>query len=115
MSEPSVIVLTGATVRAGMEEQEFAVAERMDATMRAAPGFISSKDYVAEDGEEITVIRFATDEDLIRWRDDGLHASYRHEVNQYYETFWVQTAQVRREYIFRDGERTDGDLAWMFR
>ncbi|MEX0755056.1 MAG: hypothetical protein WD206_01380 [Actinomycetota bacterium] len=53
MSEPSVIVLTGATVRAGMEGQEASLAERMDATMRGAPGFISSKDFTAEDGVEM--------------------------------------------------------------
>ncbi|MEX0834059.1 MAG: hypothetical protein WD276_09365 [Actinomycetota bacterium] len=115
MSDPTVIVLTGAIVRAGMEKQEAALAEQMDANMRTAPGFISSKDYVAEDGEEITVIRFATDADLIRWRDEGLHGSYHDEVGRYYESFWVQTAEVRREYVFRDGDRTDGDLAWMFR
>jgi hypothetical protein len=52
---------------------------------------------------------------LIGWRDDPVHASYMKAVSEYYDSHWGQTAIVHREYIWRDGTRTDGDLSWMFR
>lgn len=111
----TVLVLTGATVKQGMEGVEARAAEELEEALRSMPGFISMKDYTAEDGEELTVIRFRSEADVLRWRDEGLHGEYQRVVNEYYEAFWVQTAEVYREYIWRDGERTDDDLSWMFR
>ena len=40
----------------------YAIAEKM-------PGFLSSKDFVAEDGERLTLVEFDSAEHLAGWRD----------------------------------------------
>ena len=110
-----IICVSGGTAKPGMGEKLEQVFAELDATLHEMPGFISSQDVTAEDGEEINILRFETEEDLMRWRAEPGHASYMEAVSEYYESYWVQTAIVHREYIWRDGKRTDGDLSWMFR
>lgn len=110
-----IVCLSGGAAKAGMEEKLERVFAELNATLLQMPGFISSQDVTAEDGEEINILRFETGEDLMRWRDEPGHASYMEAASEYYDSFWVQTARVHREYIGRDGKRTDGDLSWMFR
>ena len=100
-----VIVLSGATVRPGMEEVEEAAGAGLTEIMRAMPGFISAKEYTAEDGEVLSVFRFESDDDVARWRDDPAHRRYQSVTDDYYESFWVQTAQVHRAYEWRDGQK----------
>jgi antibiotic biosynthesis monooxygenase (ABM) superfamily enzyme len=100
-----VIVLSGATVRHGMAEQEAAVGEELAAIMTAMPGFISAKEYMAEDGEVLSVFRFESDDDLIRWRDHPSHLRYQASTDDYYESFWVQCALQYRAYEWRDGRK----------
>src|SRR5215213_3837885 len=100
-----VIVLSGVKVRSGMHEQERAASEELDAVLAAMPGFISAKKYVAEDGEVLSVFRFETEQDVIRWRDESTHVGYQKVTDDYYESFWVQTAQVYRAYRWQDGDR----------
>lgn len=100
-----VIVLSGATLRPGMAAEEAAVGAELTAVMSAMPGFISVKEYTAEDGEVLSVFRFESDDDVIRWRDDPTHLRYQSATDDYYESFWVQTAQVHRAYEWRDGQK----------
>jgi len=110
-----IICVNGGTSRPErLEELEVILAE-LDAILPTMPGFISSKDYQAEDGEWVNILRFETEEDLAGWRDEGVHKSYQAVVGDYYSAFWVQTAEPHREYIWQEGKRTDGDLSWMFR
>jgi len=109
-----VICLTGAKVKPGMEVEEERVSSQIAATLRSSTGFVAVKTYRSDDGELITVIRFKTDEDLTSWRDTGLHGEYEGLVGDLYESFWVQTATVHREYEWRDGERIEGSESWAF-
>ena len=61
------------------------------------------------------MLRFETEAHLASWRDSAPHGSYLDVVQDYYESFWVQVATGYREYRWRDGTRTDGDLSAMFR
>ncbi|MEO8106956.1 MAG: antibiotic biosynthesis monooxygenase [Actinomycetes bacterium] len=105
MSTGPVVVLTGSTVRAGMEGREAAATRELDAVMREMPGFISAKDYVADDGEVLSVFTFASEDALLRWRDQPRHLEFQQVTDDYYESFWVQAAQVYRSYLWRDGEK----------
>lgn len=103
-----VICLTGATVRPGMEEREARLAGPVDQSLRGAAGFVSAKRYTADDGEVITIIRFETDDDLVRWRDEGLHGEIKGHAEDVYESFWVQTASVHRDYVWAPGVDVSG-------
>lgn len=111
-----VISLFGDTrVRPGMEERESRMVAKMEPILRAMPGFISYKSYRADDGEEVAIIRFETREQLEAWVHEGVHGEAQAIANDYYESFWIQTAETYREYTWRDGVHEDGDLADLFR
>jgi antibiotic biosynthesis monooxygenase (ABM) superfamily enzyme len=114
-----IISVGGSTVKQGLDPKMEAEEERMvaelDALVRSMPGFISLKDYQAEDGEWITILRFENEEDLRRFRDHPVHVTYQQVVDEYYDAFWVQSAETFREYLHENGERRTGDLSSMFR
>lgn len=110
-----VITIFGNTVvKAGKEEEEAKLADKLGAILRQMPGFISSKTYAAEDGEEIGIVRFDSRQSLDGWVHEGVHGAAQKIANEYYETFWVQTAETYREYTWENGNRTDGDLTDLF-
>jgi len=110
-----IVCINGGTPKPGVENELAAAFAEIETALREAPGFISSEDVTTEGGEEINILRFESEADLIRWRDGPAHSSWMKVAGDYYESFWVQVATVHREYIWRDGERTDGDLSWLFR
>lgn len=97
-----IISVGGSTVKPDLSPEMAAEEERMvaelDALVRSMPGFISMKDYAAEDGEWITVLRFESEEDLRRFRDHPIHVRYQKVVHDYYDGFWVQSAETFREF-----------------
>ncbi len=106
-----VITIFGNTVvRPGKEEAEAKLAARLATILRQMPGFISYKTFVAEDGEEIGVIRFDSREVARRIGPRRGPRRGQRIANEYYETFWVQTAETYREYTWENGTHTDGDL-----
>jgi antibiotic biosynthesis monooxygenase (ABM) superfamily enzyme len=106
-SEGSVVVLSGVRVRPGMADQEEAAGEELTRVMVTLPGFVSAKEYTAADGEVLSVFRFESEEALLRWRDHPTHVAYQALTDDYYESFWVQCADVYRAYEWRDGVKRD--------
>ena len=100
-----VLVLTGSTVKPDMVDQEARISTELYEVLEAMPGFISGKEYAAADGEVISVLRFESDDALVQWRDEGEHGRYQQFTNQYYESFWVEAAEIYRSYEWRDGYR----------
>lgn len=110
-----VITIFGdVVVKAGMEEREERIADRLYSILEAMPGFISMKSYRADDGEELGVIRFDSRESLDEWMNEGAHAAAQKIGHEVYESFWVQTAETYREYTWDNGTRTEGDLTQLF-
>jgi len=54
-------------LRPGMEDEEARAMNRLDPALRSMPGFISYKDYAADDGESIAIARFTTREAVGAW------------------------------------------------
>lgn len=74
--------------------QVFEVAQRM-------PGFVSSKDFEADDGERCTVIEFSGPEELRAWRFQPDHVAAQHEGRRrYYEQYSLQVCELVRESRF---------------
>lgn len=106
MSMPRpVIVVTGSTVKPDMVNQEAEISEQLYEVLGSMPGFVSGKEYTAADGEVISILRFESDDALVQWRDEGEHGRYQQFTDQYYESFWVEAAEVYRAYEWRDGQR----------
>lgn len=74
-------------------------AGRMVERLRESPGFVSMKRFTADDGESITVARFASDAALEQWRRDAEHAEVQARGRtEYYDSYWVHVARTVRRY-----------------
>ncbi len=110
-----IITLFGdVVVRPGKEEAEAKFVDKLSPILHAMPGFISIKSYVADDGEELGVIRFDSREHLDQWMQESLHADAQDVADQIYERFWVQTAETYREYSWENGIHKGEDLTYLF-
>lgn len=63
------------------------LASRMSELARTIPGYISHKGFVAEDGERVTIVEFASEDALERWRVHPEHAAAK---RQGYRSFYTQ-------------------------
>jgi len=111
-----IVSLFGDTqVRPGKEEQEARLVDRLEPILRGMPGFISSKYYTAEDGEVVGIIRFETRAQLESFVHEGNHGRMQASANEFYASFWVQSAEVYNEYLWQDGEKITYDMTSYFR
>ena len=97
-----VVIVFRSRVRAGTEEGLMADGERMYQLASAMPGFISYKDFVAEDGENATIVEFDTLEHLAAWRDHPEHKEVQQKGReQYFSEYRIQVCSTVRDYDFR--------------
>jgi len=62
-----VLVVFGTKMRDDADLEEYARhQQRMRELVQETPGFISIKGFVGEDGEEISIARFESDEDWVQ-------------------------------------------------
>jgi heme-degrading monooxygenase HmoA len=70
-------------------------AAEMLARAQSMPGFISFKAFVAEDGERVSVIHFASREDHDRWAQDEEHRVAQAEGRaSFYAGYRITVAEV---------------------
>lgn len=66
------------------------------------PGFVSSKDFVAEDGERLAVIEFRSAEELKAWREhQGHQLAQQQGRDEFYEEYTLQVCELVRESRFK--------------
>lgn len=88
-------------VRGGIEEEYAAHASRVYEIAERMPGFVSSKDFVADDGERCTVIEFSSAAELAAWRNQSDHREAQDEGRRrYYEQYSLQVCELVRESRF---------------
>jgi len=89
-------------LRAGLEERFDAHAGQIYELALTMPGFVSSKDFVAEDGERLTVIEFDSAENLEGWRvQPDHHAAQGQGRDEYYDEYSLQVCELVRESKFK--------------
>ena len=110
-----IVTLFGnVVVRDGKEEGEARLSETLHPILSGMPGFISYKNYRADDGDEVGIIRFDSRESLDAWVQEGVHGAAQRVAAEFYDTFWVQTAETYREYTWDNGAHVDRDLTDLF-
>ena len=69
------------------------------------PGFVSYKDFTAEDGENVTIVEFESLETLAAWRDHPEHkrAQARGRA-EFFSEYHIQVCTTVRDYIFPVGK-----------
>ncbi len=76
--------------------------KRMSELAEAMPGFISYKNFIASDGERVSVIEFDSQENLKAWQEHPEHrVALQKGRDLFYDEFKVQVCSVEREYNFK--------------
>jgi heme-degrading monooxygenase HmoA len=66
------------------------------------PGFVSSKDFTADDGERVSIIEFDSAEALEAWRVQSDHwAAQQQGRHEYYEEYSLQVCDLVRQSTFK--------------
>jgi heme-degrading monooxygenase HmoA len=72
-------------------------AARISALAREMPGYVEHKVFVAEDGERVTLVRFADRSGHEAWaRDPDHRAAQRAGISDYYEEYSIAVGTVDR-------------------
>jgi len=78
-----------------------ALGERMHALATAMPGFVSYKDYAAADGEAVTVVEFASEPELLAWRNHPEHREAQERGRrEFFAEYKIQICRMERGYAF---------------
>ena len=94
-----VIVIGELKLRDGVPLDEYQrLAERMYGIVSRLPGFLSVKSFKAEDGEELTLFRFASEAALEAWRTHPEHVeTMKRGHAEFYASGFLQICRVIRE------------------
>lgn len=88
-------------LKPGVDAEYDAHASRVFEIAQRMPGFVSSKDFAADDGERCTVIEFASSEELRAWRMQPDHHEAQEEGRRrYFEQYSLQVCELSRESRF---------------
>ena len=79
------------------EEAYRVLSREMESKARAMPGFVDFKSFTAEDGEQVSVVTFATPEDQQAWRDEASHRQAQQRGrDEIYAEYSIQVAHCTR-------------------
>ncbi|MGY4429364.1 heme-degrading monooxygenase HmoA [Bradyrhizobium sp. F1.13.1] len=94
-----VIVIGDLQLRDGASVDEHdRLGARMYDIVSRLPGFVSVKSFKADDGEELTVFRFASEEALEAWRTHPEHVeTMKRGHAEFYASGFLQVCKVIRE------------------
>jgi heme-degrading monooxygenase HmoA len=104
-----VIVVFRLRIRDGVATEELLrVGQRMYELGTSMPGFLSYKEFRAEDGEYIYIVEYESEEALAAWRDHPEHrAAQQRGREEFFSEYHVQICQSMREYRFSAGNRQE--------
>lgn len=102
-----IVTVFRSRLRPGIREEYVALADRMAAIAKTMPGYISHKDFFAEDGERCTIVEFEHAEGLRAWRTNPEHLAAQKLARQkYYTEYHIQVCTLDRESKFKAAETT---------
>jgi heme-degrading monooxygenase HmoA len=92
-----IVVVFRSRLRVGIEEEIALAGARMYELASSMPGFISYKDFVAEDGENVAIIEFDTLEHVTAWREHPEHKQTQAlGRSKFFEEFTIHVCDVVR-------------------
>ena len=95
MDEQSITVFRS-RLRDDVPESYFTLAAELHERAKGFPGFVEFKQFVADDGERVTLVTFASAAHEAAWRDDADHrAAQREGRERFYSEYDVAVCEVR--------------------
>ena len=96
-----MVVVFRSRLRAGVREAFAEKEAEVWGWAQAMPGLVSSKDFVAEDGERVAIIEFRSAEELRAWRDHAGHQLVQQQGRaEFFESYSLQVCELVRESRF---------------
>ncbi|HKY02278.1 MAG TPA: antibiotic biosynthesis monooxygenase, partial [Burkholderiales bacterium] len=78
-----------------------ALGARMYELATQMPGFVSYKDYIAEDSEAVAIVEFESYETLGAWRRHPEHVAAQEAGRaRFFEDYRVSVCEVSRDYVW---------------
>jgi len=100
-----IITVFRSRLKPGLGDEYHALAERMSALARTMPGYVSEKNFIADDGERVTIVEFAHEEGLRTWRTNPEHvAAQKLAREKYFTEYHIQVCTLDRESKFKAPE-----------
>jgi len=98
VDEQSITVFRS-RLRDDVPERYVALAAELHERAATFPGFVEFKQFVADDGERLTLVTFDTPEHEAAWRDDVAHrAAQRQGRDSFYTEYDVAVCVVQRRH-----------------
>ncbi|WP_410788217.1 antibiotic biosynthesis monooxygenase family protein [Kribbella sp. C-35] len=96
----SFVVLFRNRHRPGMDEAAYEKAfEQMYAIVSEMDGFISIEGFTGEDGSELALVRFDSDEAIEAWKSQPDHVrTQQRGRDEFYSSYDITVAEVTRAY-----------------
>lgn len=99
------VIVFRSRLRDGVVDTYGTHAERVHERAVAMPGFVSAKDFTAEDGERLSLVEWDGEAELRAWRDLPEHRTAQEMGRgRYYQAYALDVCQVAHSSRF-DGER----------
>ena len=96
-----VVIVFRSRVRGGVDEELGRVGARMYELASSMPGFLSYKDFAAEDGENVTIVEFESLETLAAWREHPEHKVVQGRGRtEFFSEYHIQVCTPVRDYRF---------------
>jgi heme-degrading monooxygenase HmoA len=97
-----IVTIFRSRLRPGIEVEYHAMADRMSALARTMPGYVSEKNFAAEDGERVTIVEFAHEEGQRTWRTNPEHiAAQKLGREKYYAEYHIAVCTLDHESKFK--------------
>jgi len=96
-----VVIVFRTRLREGVEKEIEALGGKMYELATRMPGFISYKDFAAQDGEYVSIVEFESLETLAAWRDHPEHQqAQRRGREALFAEYHIQVCTPVRDYRF---------------
>jgi heme-degrading monooxygenase HmoA len=99
----SVVTVFRSRLRDDAGDDYSRTAAEMERSAREVPGFVDFKTFVADDGERVSVIVFASRAAHDAWRDDPRHlVAQQRGRERWYAEYRIQVCELVTERVFTE-------------
>ena len=96
-----IVTVFRSRLRPGLRDEYVALAHQMRELAKSVPGYVSHKDYFADDGERVAIVEFAHAEGQRAWQSHPEHrAAQKLAREKYYIDYHIQVCTLDREMKF---------------
>jgi heme-degrading monooxygenase HmoA len=97
-----IVTVFRSRLKPSVREEYVTLANRMNELARTMPGYISHKDFYANDGERVAIVEFAHEEGQRAWQTNPEHrAAQKLAREKYYTEYHIQVCTLDRESKFK--------------